>query len=579
MFWSDGVIEARLLKGKEAEGQKYKDYFEWNEPISKTPSHRLLAMRRGEKEGILSLDIYPVEEMVISSLERQYIKSEGAAAEQVRLAIKDSYKRLLKPSMETEVRMESKMKADEDAIKVFAENLKELLLAAPLGQKNVLALDPGFRTGCKLACLDRQGKLLHNETIFPNEPQRDVAKSSATIKSLCDKYDIEAISIGNGTAGRETETFVKSIGLSHKIVIVMVNESGASVYSASDVAREEFPDKDITVRGAVSIGRRLMDPLAELVKIDAKSIGVGQYQHDVDQTRLKSGLDDTVMSCVNSVGVEVNTASKELLSYVSGLSPALARNIVEFRNQNGPFRDRQSLMKVSRLGEKVFEQAAGFLRIHQAANPLDSSAVHPESYTIVEQMATDLGCSVKDLMTSNELRSKLDLKKYVTDKVGLPTLTDILTELEKPGRDPRKEFEVFSFTEGVNTIGDLKIGMRLPGIVTNVTNFGAFVDVGVHQDGLVHISHLADKFVKDPLEVVSVQQKVMVTVVEVDVARKRVGLSMKSDPFAQAEPAPKPAAASKEKPWKSKGHEKKKEKEKELTMEEKLAMLVNKFKK
>jgi uncharacterized protein len=579
LFWSDGVIEARLLKGKETEGQKYKDYFEWTEPISKTPSHRLLAMRRGEKEGILSLDIFPVEEMVISSLERQYIKSEGAAAEQVRLAIKDSYKRLLKPSMETEVRMESKMKADEDAIKVFAENLKELLLAAPLGQKNVLALDPGFRTGCKLACLDRQGKLLHNETIFPNEPQRDVAKSSATIKSLCDKYDIEAISIGNGTAGRETETFVKSIGLSHKIVIVMVNESGASVYSASDVAREEFPDKDITVRGAVSIGRRLMDPLAELVKIDAKSIGVGQYQHDVDQTRLKSGLDDTVMSCVNSVGVEVNTASKELLSYVSGLSPALARNIVEFRNQNGPFRDRQSLMKVSRLGEKVFEQAAGFLRIHQAENPLDSSAVHPESYTIVEQMATDLGCSVKDLMTSNELRSKLDLKKYVTDKVGLPTLTDILTELEKPGRDPRKEFEVFSFTDGVNTIGDLKIGMRLPGIVTNVTNFGAFVDVGVHQDGLVHISHLADKFVKDPLEVVSVQQKVMVTVVEVDVARKRVGLSMKSDPFAQAEPAPKPATTSKEKPWKSKWHEKKKEKEKELTMEEKLAMLVNKFKK
>ena len=579
LFWTDGMIESKLLKGKEADGQKYKDYFEWTEPISKTPSHRLLAMRRGEKEGILSLDIYPVEDMVISALERQYIKGDGPASEQVKLAIKDCYKRLLKPSMETEVRMESKMKADEDAIKVFAENLKELLLAAPLGQKNVLALDPGFRTGCKLVCLDRQGKLLHNDTIYPNEPQRETAKASATIKSLCDKFDIEAISIGNGTAGRETETFVKSIGLSHKIVIVMVNESGASVYSASDVAREEFPDKDVTVRGAVSIGRRLMDPLAELVKIDAKSIGVGQYQHDVDQTRLKSGLDDTVMSCVNSVGVEVNTASKELLSYVSGLSPSLAKNIVEFRNQNGPFKDRQSLMKVSRLGEKVFEQAAGFLRIHQAHNPLDSSAVHPESYAIVEQMATDLGCSVKDLMTSNELRSKLDLKKYVTNKVGIPTLTDILAELEKPGRDPRKEFEVFSFTDGVNSIGDLKIGMRLPGIVTNVTNFGAFVDVGVHQDGLVHISHLADKFVKDPLEVVSVQQKVMVTVVEVDVARKRVGLSMKSDPFAQAEPAPKPAASTKDKKWKSKGHEKKKEKEKELTMEEKLAMLVNKFKK
>jgi uncharacterized protein len=584
LFWSEGVIESKLLKGKENEGQKYKDYFEWTEPIAKTPSHRLLAMRRGEKEGILSLDIYPAEELVISSLERQYIKSEGAAAEQLRVAIKDSYKRLLKPSLETEVRMESKMKADDDAIKVFAENLKELLLAAPLGQKNVLALDPGFRTGCKLVCLDRQGKLLHYETIFPNEPQRDVAKSSAAIKSLCEKFDVEAISIGNGTAGRETETFVKSIGLSHKIVVVMVNESGASVYSASEVAREEFPDKDVTVRGAVSIGRRLMDPLAELVKIDAKSIGVGQYQHDVDQIKLKSGLDDIVMSCVNSVGVEVNTASKELLSYVSGLTSSLAKNIVEFRNQNGPFKDRQSLMKVSRLGEKVFEQAAGFLRIHQANNPLDASAVHPESYPIVEQMAADLGCSVKELMTSNELRSKLELKKYVTDKVGLPTLTDILTELEKPGRDPRKEFEVFSFTDGVNSIGDLKIGMRLPGIVTNVTNFGAFVDVGVHQDGLVHISHLADKFVKDPLEVVSVAQKVMVTVVEVDVPRKRVGLSMKSDPFAQAEATPKAAASSpKDKRSKPKGpgpgHEKKKEKEKELTMEEKLAMLVNKFKK
>ena len=580
LFWAEGIIESKLLKGKEAEGQKYKDYFEWKEAISKTPSHRLLAMRRGEKEGILSLDIFPPEEQVISSLERQFVKNEGTAAEQVRLAIKDSYKRLLKPSMETEVRMESKMKADEDAIRVFADNLKELLLAAPLGQKNVLALDPGFRTGCKLVCLDRQGKLLHNDTIFPNEPQRDTAKAAAIVKLLCEKYDVEAISIGNGTAGRETESFVKSIGLSHKILIVMVNESGASVYSASDVAREEFPDKDLTVRGAVSIGRRLMDPLAELVKIDAKSIGVGQYQHDVDQTKLKSGLDDTVMSCVNSVGVEVNTASKELLSYVSGLSPALARNIVEFRNQNGPFKDRQSLLKVSRLGEKVFEQAAGFLRIHQAENPLDASAVHPESYSIVQQMAIDLGCAVKDLMTSTELRSKLELKKYVTEKVGIPTLTDILTELEKPGRDPRKEFEVFSFTDGVNSIGDLKIGMRLPGIVTNVTNFGAFVDVGVHQDGLVHISHLADKFVKDPQEVVTVQQKVMVTVVEVDVARKRIGFSMKSDPFAQPEaPASKPTSQAKDKKWKPKGPEKKKEKEKELSMEEKLAMLVNKFKK
>jgi protein Tex len=581
LFWSEGTIEAKVLKGKENEGQKYKDYFEWTEPISKTPSHRLLAMRRGEKEGILSLDIFPSEEMAILSMERQYIKNENVTADQIRLAIKDSYKRLLKPSMETEIRMESKMKADEEAIKVFADNLKELLLAAPLGQKNVLALDPGFRTGCKLVCLDRQGKLLHHDVIFPNDPQRETAKSAATIKSLCEKYDVEAVSIGNGTAGRETEAFVKSIGLSNKIIIVMVNESGASVYSASDVAREEFPDKDVTVRGAVSIGRRLMDPLAELVKIDAKSIGVGQYQHDVDQSKLKNGLDDTVMSCVNSVGVEVNTASKELLSYVSGLSPALAKNIVAFRNEHGPFKDRLSLMNVSRLGEKVFEQAAGFLRIQEAENPLDASAVHPESYPVVQQMAHDLGCSVKELMTSVELRKQLDLRKYVTDKVGLPTLTDILTELEKPGRDPRREFEVFSFTDGVNAISDLKLGMRLPGIVTNVTNFGAFVDVGVHQDGLVHISHLADKFVKDPQEVVSVQQKVMVTVVEVDVPRKRIGLSMKSDPFGQPESEPKAAAPSRDKRIKPKVAEKSKEreKEKELSMEEKLAMLVNKFKK
>lgn len=583
LFWHEGVIESRVLKGKETEGQKYKDYFEWTEPIGKTPSHRLLAMRRGEKEGILALDISPMEEMAISSMERVYIKGENAASEQVKLAIKDCYKRLLKPSMETEVRMESKMKADEDAIKVFADNLKELLLAAPLGQKNVLALDPGFRTGCKLVCLDRQGMLLHNDTIYPNEPQRDTVKSAAIIRGLCDKYNIEAISIGNGTAGRETEAFVKSIGLSHKIIIVMVNESGASVYSASEVARDEFPDKDVTVRGAVSIGRRLMDPLAELVKIDAKSIGVGQYQHDVDQTRLKNGLDGTVISCVNSVGVEVNTASKELLSYVSGLSPALAKNIVEYRNQNGPFKDRQSLMKVNRLGEKVFEQAAGFLRIHEAQNPLDASAVHPESYPIVEHMAKDLGCDVKDLMTKAELRKQLDLKQYVSDKVGLPTLTDILTELEKPGRDPRKEFEVFSFTDGVNAINDLKVGMKLPGLVTNVTNFGAFVDIGVHQDGLVHISHLSDNFVKDPQQVVTVQQKVMVTVVEVDVPRKRIGLSMKSDPFAQPEAPQKSNTPKRDQRDHGSNNNKRsqpqKPKEKELSMEEKLALLVNKFKK
>ncbi|HZX73710.1 MAG TPA: Tex family protein [Cyclobacteriaceae bacterium] len=583
IFWTEGVVESKVFKGKETEGQKFKDYFEWSESISKTPSHRLLAMRRGEKESILSLNIAPPEELALSSMERQYIKTENAAGEQVRLAIKDSYKRLLSPSLETEVRMESKMKADEEAIKVFASNLKELLLAAPLGQKNVLALDPGFKSGCKVVCLDRQGKLLHHDVIYPHEPQRETAKSGAIVKALCEKYEIEAISIGNGTASRETESFVKSLGLPNKILIVMVNESGASVYSASDVAREEFPDKDVTVRGAVSIGRRLTDPLAELVKIDAKSIGVGQYQHDVEQTKLKQGLDDVVMSCVNSVGVEVNTASKELLSYVSGLSPALAKNIVEYRNQNGPFKDRESLMKVSRLGEKVFEQAAGFLRIYGAENPLDASAVHPESYSIVNHMATDLGCSVKDLMSSNELRKQLDLKKYVTEKVGLPTLTDILTELEKPGRDPRKVFEAFSFTDGVNSIGDLKIGMSLPGIVTNVTNFGAFVDIGVHQDGLVHISHLADKFIKDPKEAVAVAQKVKVTVTEVDVPRKRIALSMKSNPFADQVPAqpkqeksgPKNTGKSFSKPQ----QHKEKPKEKEASMEEKLAMLMNKFKK
>jgi protein Tex len=569
LFWSEGVIESRVLKGKETDGQKYKDYFEWKEPVAKTPSHRLLALRRGEKEGILALDIYPPEEEAISSLERQYTKGNNAAAEQVKLAVKDAYKRLIRPSLETEVRMETKMKADEEAIKVFASNLKELLLSPPLGQRNVLAIDPGFRTGCKIVCLDRQGQLLHYDQIFPNEPQRDTAKSGTVIRSLVEKYNIEAIAIGNGTASRETENFVKKLGLSMKVLVVMVNESGASVYSASEVARDEFPDKDVTVRGAVSIGRRLMDPLAELVKIDPKSIGVGQYQHDVDQTKLKQGLDDVVMSCVNSVGVEVNTASKELLSYVSGLSPALAKNIIEYRNQNGPFRNRESLMKVPRLGEKIFEQAAGFLRIREAENPLDGSAVHPESYPIVQKMAADLGCSVKDLMTSAELRKQLDLTKYTSDKVGLPTLTDILKELEKPGRDPRDTYEVFSFTEGVNTISDLKIGMKLPGIVTNVTNFGAFVDIGVHQDGLVHISHLSDKFIKDPKEAVTVQQKVTVTVVEVDVARKRIGLSMKSDPFAQ--PGETQQRGSKPKSNKPK--------EKEMSMEEKLAMLVSKFKK
>lgn len=573
LFWKEGVVESRLLKGKEEEGQKFKDYFEWTEPVSKTPSHRMLAMRRGEKEGILILDIYPNEETSIATLERQFIKSSGAVAEQIALAIKDCYKRLLRPSLETEVRIESKMKADEEAIKVFCTNLKELLLAAPLGQKNVLAIDPGFRSGCKVVCLDKQGKLLYNTNIYPHEPQRESAKSKGIIKDLCEQYNIEAIAIGNGTASRETESFVRSIGLTNRILIVMVNESGASVYSASDVAREEFPTHDVTVRGAVSIGRRLTDPLAELVKIDPKSIGVGQYQHDVDQIKLKQGLDDVVMSCVNSVGVEVNTASKELLAYVSGLNASIAKNIVEFRNQNGPFKKREDLMQVPRLGEKVFEQAAGFLRIREAENPLDASAVHPESYVIVEKMAKDLGCEVKDLMSSTELRKQLDLTKYITDKVGLPTLTDIVAELEKPGRDPRESFEVFSFTEGVNTIADLKIGMKLPGIVTNVTNFGAFVDVGVHQDGLVHISHLSDKFIKDPNEVVTVQQKVFVTVTEVDVPRKRIALSMKADPFAEPTPSAKPQKGKRE------NDRRKPDNKPEQSMEEKLALLVNKFKK
>lgn len=581
LFWTEGAVESKVIKGKEGE-VKYKDYFEWKEPVSKTPSHRLLAMRRGEKEGILTMDIYPPEEDSIFQIERQFITQQNEAAEQVKLAIKDSYKRLLRPSLETEVRLETKVKADEEAIKVFSSNLKELLLAAPLGQKRVLALDPGFRTGCKVVCLDAQGKFLHSDVIYPHDPQRETAKSAALIKSLCEKYNIEAIAIGNGTASRETESFAKSIGLKNSILIVMVNESGASVYSASEVAREEFPDKDLTVRGAVSIGRRLMDPLAELVKIDAKSIGVGQYQHDVDQVKLKQGLDDVVVSCVNSVGVEVNTASKELLSYVSGLSSALAKNIVEYRNQNGPFKNREALMAVPRLGEKVFEQAAGFLRIHEAENPLDASAVHPESYPVVQQMASDLNCTVKELMSSGELRRQLDLKKYVTEKVGLPTLTDIVQELEKPGRDPRSTFEIFSFTDGVNTIADLKIGAKLPGIVTNVTNFGAFVDIGVHQDGLVHISHLSDKFVKDPKEVITVQQKVMVTVTEVDVARKRIGLSMKSDPFADQQPQQQQQQSTgKRGPSKGGNNFKGKEKpkEKEATMEEKLAMLMNKFKK
>lgn len=582
LFWKDGIIASKVVKSKAEsdEAQKFKDYFEWKEPVKKTPSHRMLAMRRAENEGFISLDISPNEDLAVQTLEHQFVKSSRQAGEQVKLAVKDSYKRLLKPSLESELRIATKMMADQEAIKVFSTNLKELLLASPLGQKRVLALDPGFRTGIKLVCLGEQGELLFNTVIYPNEPQREITKSTAIVAGLCDKFKIDAIAIGNGTASRETEAFVKAIGLPKEIIVVMVNESGASIYSASDVAREEFPDQDITVRGAVSIGRRLTDPLAELVKIDAKSIGVGQYQHDVDQAKLKAGLDDVVMSCVNSVGVEVNTASKELLSYVSGLGPQLAKSIVDYRNQHGAFKDRSALRKVSRLGDKAFEQCAGFLRIRDSKNPLDRSAVHPESYSIVEKFAKDLGCSITDLMTNAQFRTGLDLRKYISDKVGLPTLTDIVTELEKPGRDPREKFEVFSFEEGIKEINDLKVGMVLPGIVTNVTNFGAFVDVGVHQDGLVHISHMSDKFIKDPNQVIAVQQKVRVTVMEVDATRKRIALSMKLDPFGggAGKPTEKEGAGSNQKtPQKEKPRMKTHVKEE--SMENKLAMLKEKFKK
>ena len=528
LFWKQGSYKVKVIPGKEVEAKKYMDYFEWEEDVQEAPSHRVLAIRRGEKEGMLSLDTSPEEEDALEKLAKRFIKDDSneANAEQMELAVKDSYKRLLKSSMETEVRLKAKKKADSEAIQVFADNLRELLLAAPLGQKAVLAIDPGFRTGCKIVCLDPQGKLLKHDVIFPD---RRRTEAMATIHNLCEKYKVEAIAIGNGTASRETEAFIRGIKLPKEILVVMVNESGASIYSASEVAREEFPDEDITVRGSVSIGRRLMDPLAELVKLDPKSIGVGQYQHDVDQNSLKKSLDDVVESSVNKVGVEVNTASKELLTYVSGLGPVLAQNIIDYRNENGAFGTRNQLKKVKRLGNKAFEQAAGFLRIGDAKNPLDASAVHPESYAIVEQMAKDLNSSVAEIIKDEKLRKQIDPKKYVTDTVGLPTLNDILQELAKPGRDPRAGFEVIEFAEGVNTMDDLKTGMKLNGIVTNVTKFGAFVDIGVHQDGLVHISELSNTFVSDPSEVVKVQQKVEVMVLDVDVDRKRIQLTMKGD--------------------------------------------------
>jgi len=528
LFLDKGVFQSKVISGKEEEGSKYRDYFEWTESVKTAPSHRILAMRRGEKELILSLDIFPPMEDAISMLEKIFVKANNSASEQVILAVADAYKRLLKPSLETEIRLLTKKRADEEAIRVFAENARQLLLAAPLGQKRVMAIDPGFRTGCKVVCLDAQGQLVENTNIYPHSGAGGLAEAEKTILFLVSKHSIEAIAIGNGTAGRETETFIGKLNLLN-VLVVMVNESGASIYSASDVAREEFPDKDITVRGAVSIGRRLTDPLAELVKIDPKSIGVGQYQHDVDQNKLQASLDDTVISCVNAVGVELNTASKQILAYVSGLGPQIAQNIVEYRNKNGAFKKRDELKKVARLGDKAFEQAAGFLRIRDAEYPLDASAVHPERYALVEQMATDLNCGVSDLMKDETLRKKISIQKYVSDTVGLPTLNDILQELAKPGRDPREQFEAFSFTEGVNSIEDLKVGMILPGIVTNITNFGAFIDIGVHQDGLVHLSQLSNRFVKDPNEVVKVHQHVEVKVTELDVQRKRIALSMKND--------------------------------------------------
>ncbi|MCZ2482009.1 RNA-binding transcriptional accessory protein [Aquirufa nivalisilvae] len=527
LFARKTQVKSKVSKGKQEAGIKYKDYFDWSESLAQAPSHRVLALFRGENEGVLTLALEGPDNDVLDRLERRFLTGRNACADQVELAIQDGYKRLLQPAMETEMRAEAKKRADEEAIRVFAENVRQLLLAAPLGQKRILSLDPGFRTGCKLVYLDEQGNLIENTTIYPHTGPGQAQEAEQTLRSWVKKYQIEAIAIGNGTAGRESESFVKNLRLDG-ISIIMVNESGASIYSASEVAREEFPDKDITVRGAVSIGRRLMDPLAELVKIDPKSIGVGQYQHDVDQKKLQASLDDTVISCVNSVGVELNTASKQILSYISGLGPQLAQNIIDYRQKNGPFLRRSDLKKVPRLGEKAFEQAAAFLRIRKASNPLDASAVHPERYPIVEQMAKDLQCKVADLLQNEALRKQIQISRYVSTEVGIPTLTDIVQELAKPGRDPREQFEAFEFTEGVNSIKDLRVGMKLAGIVTNITNFGAFVDIGVHQDGLVHVSQLADKFVKDPNEVVKVQQKVLVTVTEVDEARKRIALSMKA---------------------------------------------------
>lgn len=530
IFTRQAIITAKVVKGKEKEedAAKYRDYFDFSEPLRRCTSHRLLAIRRGEAEGILKVTISPEEDDECTDrLERQFVRGNGECSSQVAEAVKDAYKRLLKPAIETEFSAISKEKADEEAIRVFAENLRQLLLAPPLGQKRVMGIDPGFRTGCKVVCLDAQGTLLHNEAIYPHPPKSEEALAARKIVKLVEQYKIEAIAIGNGTASRETERFVTSQRYDREVQVFVVSEDGASIYSASKTAREEFPDYDVTVRGAVSIGRRLMDPLAELVKIDAKSIGVGQYQHDVDQTKLKESLDRTVESCVNLVGVNLNTASKHLLTYVSGLGPSLAQNIVDYRTENGPFASRKELLKVPRMGAKAFEQCAGFLRIPGADNPLDNSAVHPESYAIVEKMAKDMKCTVADLIKDKDLRAKIDIKKYVTDTVGLPTLNDIMKELDKPGRDPRQQIQVFEFDKDVKTLDDLREGMELPGIVTNITNFGCFVDIGIKENGLVHISQLADKFVSDPTTVVSIHQHVRVKVMGIDHERKRVQLTMK----------------------------------------------------
>ncbi len=529
-FRTRATLSSKLLKSKEKEAAKFKDYFEWSEPLAQAPSHRILALRRGEKEGFLVVRIQPPTDEALEILKPLFVTGTSKASREVEAAVEDSYDRLLSSAIEVDMRLESKKRADEQAISVFVENIRELLLASPLGQKCVMAIDPGFRSGCKVVILDPQGKLLTNCVIYPDKSDFERREAAEVIHKLCTHFKVQAIAIGNGTAGRETEAFVRAIKLPASILVAMVNESGASIYSASEVAREEFPDHDLTVRGSVSIGRRLMDPLAELVKIDPKSIGVGQYQHDVDQSALKRSLDDTVMSCVNGVGVEVNTASKQLLTYVSGLGPSLAESIVTYRNEHGPFKSRKELLKVPRLGEKAFEQAAGFLRVRGGLNPLDASAVHPESYSIVESMAKDLKCKTTDLLGDEDLRRKIKLETYVSDQFGLPTLKDILSELAKPGRDPRAKFEVFEFAKGVSEVSHLQPGMKLPGIVTNVTDFGAFVDIGVHQDGLVHISQLSDTFVKNPGDVVKVQDKVMATVMEVDQDRKRIALSLKTNP-------------------------------------------------